>query len=159
MTSTLTPALLQREKLNLFNFRVSYISLSLMCGYLAKLHASGIPFETNLRLIAESMTDYSKDLAGPLERAAVRISETGCSPAEAFMPDADDFGAQFIARLDLGHRAGMLKEQLIALQQSFKEAHERRRRAREYVFSVVLLSVGLLIYVATLNYYISEVPQ
>lgn len=159
VTSTLTAALLEGEKLNLFNFKVDYSALALVCGQMARTHAIGIPFEANLRVSAESMTAFSKVLARSLERAADRISATGCSPAEAFAPEVDLFGPQFVARLDLGHRAGTLKEHLLALQQSYREASERRLRAREYVVSAVFLSVGLLMYFATIYFYISEVPK
>ena len=139
------PVRKKRREIPFVNSRVRPIDIARLCDQWAQLHAAGIPVDTSLRSLADAMAPVSARLAEALDRAADRVTEEGCSPADAFVPEAKIFGPDFIANLEIGYRTGKLDEQLLQLRKYFEDEHKNRRSLLALLWKPVLFTVAALV--------------
>ena len=139
------PVRKKRREIPFVNSRVRPIDIARLCDQWAQLHAAGIPVDTSLRSLADAMAPVSARLAEALDRAADRVTHEGCSPADAFVPEAKIFGPDFIANLEIGYRTGKLDEQLIQLRKYFEDEHKNRRSLLALLWKPVLFTVAALV--------------
>ncbi|MGB5035461.1 MAG: type II secretion system F family protein [Blastocatellia bacterium] len=139
------PVRKKRREIPFVNSRVRPIDIARLCDQWAQLHAAGIPVDTSLRSLADAMAPVSARLAEALDRAADRVTHEGCSPADAFVPEAKIFGPDFIANLEIGYRTGKLDEQLLQLRKYFDDEHKNHRSLLALLWKPVLFSVAALV--------------
>ena len=139
------PVRKKRREIPFVNSRVRPIDIARLCDQWAQLHAAGIPVDTSLRSLADAMAPVSARLAEALDRAADRVTHEGCSPADAFVPEAKIFGPDFIANLEIGYRTGRLDEQLLQLRKYFEDEHKNRRSLLALLWKPLLFGAAALV--------------
>lgn len=140
-----TPIRKKRREIPFVNNKVRAIDKARLCDQWAQLYAAGIAVDVSLRSLAEAMAPTSRKLADALDRAADRVATRGCSPAEAFVPEADIFGPDFIANLEIGDKTGELDTQLLALRKYFEDEHKTRRSLMAILWKPVTFLIACVI--------------
>ena len=140
-----TPVRKNRREIPFVNTRVRAIDIARVCDQWAQLYAAGIPIDVSLRSLADGMAPVSRKLADALDRAADRVTTTGCAPSDAFVPEAKIFGPDFIANLEIGYRTGNFDVQLLELRKYFESEHKNRRSILALLWKPVLFGLAALV--------------